>query len=155
MVRVPVFRTLEIGLHALVLIIVFYHSNSMSQRTHEESARNSRTARRSVHDTSTHTARRIERPHARTTGAGSTRSGTSHPMMDLFTIRIPILWWINSSSGSGTANLVLHRAPLLSYVKTIAAYMRLVNNLHYLVSTRTCKAIWFIQFCVPDSRKLT
>ena len=43
---------------------------SMSQRTHEESACNSRAARRSVHDTSTHTARRIERPHVQTTGAG-------------------------------------------------------------------------------------
>ena len=43
---------------------------SMNQRTHEESACNSRTARRSVHDTSTHTARRIERPHVQTTGAG-------------------------------------------------------------------------------------
>ena len=47
---------------------------SMNQRTHEESACNSRAARRSVHDTSTHTARRIERPHARTTGAGTHRS---------------------------------------------------------------------------------
>ena len=83
---------------------------SMNQRTHEESACNSRTARRSVYDTSTHTARRIERPHARTTGAGSTGSGTPNPAMDQFTIRIPILWWINSSSGSGTANPVPHRS---------------------------------------------
>ena len=85
----------------------FQFRASMNQRTHEESACNSRTAWRSVHDTSTHTARRIERSHARTTGAGSTRSGTSHPVMDLFTIRIPILWWINSSSGSGTSNPVM------------------------------------------------